>query len=89
MKSSGASIARIIIMARAKLPCPYSSCDYETVELEHAVGMKMLEMHERASHKTKVSSEVRAEKVKRPQLVVKDGFVTEEAFGYFEHSWKE
>ena len=25
----------------------------------------------------------------RPQLVMKDGYVTEEVFSYFVHSWKE
>ena len=29
------------------------------------------------------------EKVRRPQLVVKEGFVTEDLFGYFEHAWEE
>ena len=29
------------------------------------------------------------EKVQRPKLVVKDGYVTDEAFDYFEHAWRE
>ena len=31
----------------AKVPCPYPSCDFITLEVEMAVGMRMLEMHER------------------------------------------
>ena len=81
-------------MVLARLPCPYPSCDYITVEVERLDGMEMLKMHERAIHAVpvpvgNVHQPVRAEKVKRPQLVVKEGFVTEEAFGYFEHAWKE
>ena len=36
-----------------------------------------------------VQQQVRPEKVRRPQLMVKEGFVTEEAFDYFEHEWEE
>ena len=59
-----------------------------------ADGKWMLEMHEHANHAVpvpvgNVQQPVRPEKVRRPQLVVKEGFVTEEAFGYFEHAWKE
>ena len=32
---------------------------------------------------------VKSEKVMRTQLVMKDSYVTEEAFSYFMHSWKE
>ena len=63
-----------------KLPCPVPSCDYITEEAEMTCSMKLLEMHERVAHAVPVPS---------PQLVVKEGFVTEEAFGYFEHAWKE
>ena len=79
-------------MALAKLPCPVPSCDYITVEVE--VALKMLEMHERHAHVAPVpvgndQQQVRPEKIRRPQLVVKEGFVTEEAFEYFEHAWDE
>ena len=79
---------------KAKLPCPYGSCEFVTVEAEVADGMRMLEMHERASHPRPEAGEqiqqpVKTEKVKRPQLVVKDGYVSEEAFGFFQHNWGE
>ena len=60
--------------------------------------MKMLELHVQKNHGQghvvpvpvgNVQQPVLAEKVRRPQLVVKEGFVTEEAFEYFEHAWEE
>ena len=49
-------------------------------------------MHERASHQPpytggNINQQVKTEKVKLLQLVVKDGYVSEEAFGYFQHNW--
>ena len=75
------------------MKCEYQDCGYDTdsaIPKESTVAEKLqlMKMHIGARHAAP-PSEVRAEKVKRPQLVVKDGFVTEEAFGYFEHSWKE
>ena len=60
-------------MVLTRLPCPYPSCEYITVEVEMADGMRMLEMHERAIHAVpvpvgNVHQPVRAEKVKRPLL---------------------
>ena len=79
---------------KARLPCPYDSCEFVTVESEVADGLRMLEMHERALHPPRNAGEhtqqqVKTEKVKRPQLVVKDGYVSEEAFGFFQHNWGE
>ena len=80
-------------MAPIKLPCPDTSCGYTTVEVEVADGMKLLEMHERVAHRAPVpppaNQQVKSEKVMRPQLVMKDCYVTEVAFSYFVHSWKE
>ena len=78
----------------ARLSCPVSSCDYITEELEIENGKWLLEMHGRFGHAVpvpvgNVQQSVRPEKVRRPQLVVKEGFVTEEAFEYFEHAWDE
>ena len=71
-------------MAPIKLPCPDTSCGYTTVEVEVTDGMKLLEMHERVAHRAPVpppaNQQVKSEKVMRPQLVMKDGYV---------HSWKE
>ena len=79
-------------MALAKLRCPVPSCGYITDEVGEATALKMLEMHERHAHVAPVpvgndQQQVRPEKIRRPQLQVKEGFVTEEAFEYFEHAW--
>ena len=78
-------------MAPIKLPCPDTSCDYIMVEI--ADGLKLLEMYERVAHRAPVpapaNQTVKSEKVMRPQFVMKDGYVMEEAFSYFVHSWKE
>ena len=80
-------------MAAVKMPCPDTTCDYITVEMEVVDRMKLMEMHERVAHRAPVptlaNQQVKSEKVMRPQLVMKDGYVTEEAFSYFVHSWKE
>ena len=75
-------------MAPIKLPCPDTSCDYITVEVEIADGLKLLEMHERVAHRAPVPAPAN-QTVKSEQLVMKDGYVTEEAFSYFVHSWNE
>ena len=64
------------------------------MELEIADGLEMLRMHQQMDHAVpvpvaNVQQQVRPEKVRRTQLVVKEGFVTEEAFDYFEHAWEE
>ena len=79
---------------RLTMECPYPSCNFVTAEIEEERAFKMLEMHEHANHVVpvpvgNVQQQVRPEKVRCPQLVVKEGFVTEEAFNYFEHAWKE
>ena len=80
-------------MAPIKVPCPDTTCAYQTVEVEIEDAMKLLEMHERVAHQTQApalaTQTVKSEKVMRPQLVMKDSYVTEEAFSYFMHSWKE
>ena len=49
--------------------------------------MKLMEMHKRVAHRTPVptpaNQQVKSEKVMRPQMVMRDGYVTEEAFSYF------
>ena len=81
-------------MAPTRLPCPYTSCTYSTVESELAEGLEMLKMHERTVHAPPTHPpasiiQVKPEKVLRPQLQVKDGYVPEESFEYFVHSWNE
>ena len=70
------------------MKCPVASYEYKTDEIEMVDARWMLEMHERHNHVVTVpvghgQQQVRPEKVRRPQLVVKEGFVTEEAFDYF------
>ena len=55
--------------------------------------MEMLKLHH-AAHAVPVpvgdgQQQILPEKVQRPKLVVKEGFVTDEAFDYFEHAWSE
>ena len=80
-------------MAPIKLPCPDTTCAYETVEVEIEDGLKLLEMHERVAHRAQVpvlaTQTVKSEKVMRPLLIMKDNYVMEESFSYFVHSWKE
>ena len=84
-------------MAPITVPCSMEGCQFETPEVEPEVAAQFLRIHTDAVHTApvvpvpvgNVQQQVRPEKVRRPQLVVKEGFVTEEAFGYFEHAWKE
>ena len=59
----------LITMAPIKLPCPETFCDYMTVEVEIADGLKLLEMHERVAHRAPVpapaNQTVKSEKVMR------------------------
>ena len=87
-------------LAPVVLKCPRANCKlgadgakYKTPELEGTIAMEMLKLHH-ANHAVPVpvgndQQQVRPEKIRRPQLVVKEGSVTEEAFEYFEHAWEE
>ena len=61
-------------MAPVKMPCPDTTCDYITVEMEVVDRMKLMEMHERVAHRapvpTPANQQVKSEKVMRPQLVM-------------------
>ena len=95
--SSGA----VSFIAQVVMECPKPDCNcgddgakYKTPEMETKNALKILEMHVQANHVVQVpvgngQQQVRPEKVQRPKLVVKDGFVTDEAFDYFEHAWRE
>ena len=79
-------------MAPVVVPCSVGGCQYETPEAELELAAQFLRIHADSAHVGhggNVQQQVRPEKVRRPQLVVKEGFVTEEAFGYFEHAWTE
>ena len=63
---------------------------YKTEELEFDQSKALLDMHMTHAHQgaaTQPSSQPRTEKLTRPQLKVKDGLVTEEAWEYFNHQW--
>ena len=79
-------------MAPITIRCTGEGCQYETPEAELELATQLLRIHADSVHVVPVGNvhqPVRPEKVRCPQLVVKEGFVTEEAFGYFEHAWKE
>ena len=79
-------------MAPITVHCSVGGCQYETPEAELELATQLLRIHADSVHVVPVGNvhqPVRPEKVRRPQLVVKEGFVTEEAFEYFEHAWDE
>merc|ERR1711888_221707 len=52
--------------------------------------MEMLKLHHVAhAVQVPVGDGQQPEKIQRPKLVVKEGFMTDEAFDYFEHAWGE
>ena len=79
-------------MAPTAVQCSVGGCQYETLVAEIEQATQLLRIHADSVHVGQagnVQQQVQPEKVRRPQLVVKEGFVTEEAFDYFEHAWKE
>ena len=78
-------------MAPVQLACPMGSatCGYKTEEVELASAMQLLELHTRLSHpqqvQTPTTSQVKTGKIVRPRLELKDSFVDEETFAFFEH----
>ena len=94
-KGAVSAIAQVIVA------CPWDDCNYgddgamyKTPETEMKYALQLLEMHVQARHVVYVpvgdgQQQVRPEKVKRPKLVVKDGYVADEAFDYYEHAWRE
>ena len=67
-------------MAPITFHCPGGVCQYETPELEPDIAAQVLRIHTDAAHVGQVGNvhqPIRPEKVRRPQLVVKEGFVTE------------
>ena len=79
-------------LAPLQVQCSVGGCQYETPEVAPGLAAQLLRIHAdsvHVGHVDNVHQPVRPEKVRRPQLVMKEGFVTEEAFGYFEHAWQE
>ena len=67
---------------------------YETQALEPDIAMEMMKLHVQQNHAGPVRAgdgqqQVRSERIQRPKLVIKEGFMTDKAFNYFEHAWGE
>ena len=88
-------------MAPVVLECPYAECalgadgaKYKTQKVEIKFGIRLLDHQLQHNHVGTVCAadsqqQVRSERIQRPQLVIKEGFMTDEAFNYFEHAWGE
>ena len=82
-------------MAPLQLECPTGSatCAYKTQEVELASAMQLMEMHMKHAHTQQIqvpnTSQVKTGKIVRPRLELKDSFVDEETFAFFEHRWSE
>ena len=82
-------------MAPVQLACPMGSatCGYKTEEVELEGALKLMEMHRQMAHphqvQTPITSQVKTGKIVRPRLELKDSFVDEETFAFFEHRWSE
>ena len=76
-----------------KLSCPMvAECGYRTDEvdtMENAI--LLLQMHAKLAHQQGVgvvTTEGKTGKIVRPKLELKDSYVDEEIFAFFEHRWK-
>ena len=82
-------------MAPLQLECPLGSatCAFKTQEVETEVALQLLEMHRQMAHPLQVqaptTSQVKTGKIVRPRLELKDSFVDEETFAFFQHRWSE
>ena len=87
-----------VVLECTKPDCSFGDdgAKYKTPKLktQYTLRLRLLVMHVCDNHLVPVpvgngQQQVRPEKVQRPKLVVKDGYVTDEAFDYFEHAWRE
>ena len=81
-----------------KLPCPYGArCKdgpqgaiWETIDIDFAEAKLLLDDHQK-SHQFTVSpannTALKAEKIQRPQIKIKDSQIEEDAWEYFLHQW--
>lgn len=85
--------APIMAVEKVKLACPMSdTCEYETQELGIEYAMQLLDRHLLGVHKQApaettgtVSTPGKTGKIIRPRLELKDSYVEEERFAFFEH----
>ena len=82
-------------MAPLQLPCSMGSatCEFKTLEVETELALQLLAMHMNHAHPNQVqaptTTQVKTGKIVRPRLELKDSFVDEETFAFFEHRWTE
>ena len=84
-------------MEKVMLPCTMGdTCDYVTPELGVEYAMQLLDkhllgVHEQGPAETKgtAAAPVKTGKIIRPRLELKDSYVEEERFDFFEHRWSE
>ena len=82
-------------MAPLQLPCSMGSatCEFKTLEVETELALQLLAMHMNHAHPNQVqaptTTQVKTGKIVRSRLELKDSFVDEETFAFFEHRWSE
>ena len=82
-------------MAPVQLECPMGSatCTFKTQEVETDLALQLLQLHTSLVHPQQVQApttpQVKTGRIVRPRLELKDSFVDEETFAFFEHRWSE
>ena len=84
-------------MEKVTLPCTMGdACEYVTPELGVEYAMQLLDKHLLGVHEQgpaetggPAAAPVKTGKVIRPRLELKDSYVEEERFAFFEHRWSE
>ena len=76
-----------------QLSCPMGDeCGYKTDEVDTMDNaILLLQMHAKLTHQqgvAAVTTEGKTGKIVRPRLELKDSYVDEEIFAFFEHRWK-
>ena len=80
IKASQPHSVTLSLMAPIAVQYSVGGCQYKTPEAELELATQLLRIHTDAVHVGQVGNvhqPIRPEKVRRPQLVVKEGFVTE------------
>ena len=80
-------------MTKVQLSCPMGDeCEYKTDEVDTMDNaILLLQMHAKLAHQQgagTATAEGKTGKIVRPKLELKDSYVDEEVFAFFEHRWK-
>ena len=80
-------------MTKVQLSCPMGAeCEYKTDEVDTMDNaVLLLQMHAKLAHQQGLgasTSEGKTGKIVRPRLEMKDSYVDEELFAFFEHRWE-